>query len=278
MHLVLISRREPPISLIRLRARRQVTEVRTLGLRFTEEETAAFVQQEMGIPINADMVGTLQQRVEGWVTGLRLVTLSLRQRDSVDLSPERLQGSTSHVTEYLVTEVLASQPQAIQDYLLNTAILNRFCAPLCQAVQFGSAESQSSSSGTAVYQGSAQAATETKSDGLTGQDFLGWQEENDPFLVRLDDQGHWFRYHHLFQDLLQRRLREERGAKGVATLHGRDLSALRHDYPADVQRGCRGSDGAYCGGDRVGYQRKYPDICYGSGDWCSHQLYYPGGP
>ncbi len=128
MHLVVVSRKDPLLPLAKLRVRRQVTEIRSQELRFTRKETAGFVQLEMGAPVDDSMAGALLQRVEGWVTGLRLVTLSLRQRGGVDLNPGRLQGSVSYVTEYLVAEVLESQPQVIQNYLLNTLILDRFCA------------------------------------------------------------------------------------------------------------------------------------------------------
>ena len=221
MHLVIISRKDPVLNLTRYRARRQVTEVRTPDLRFTREEAAVFVQQEMGAPVGDSAVSTLLQLVEGWVTGLRLVILSFRHRGKLDLSADHLHGSVAYVTEYLVTEVLHGLPQAMQDYLLDTAILDRFCAPLCQAVQFGSAGLPSSSSGTAVCHDFARGAVEKGDAGVTGQDFVGWLEENDPFVVRLDDSGEWFRYHHIFQDLLQRRLQEERGANGVAMLHSR---------------------------------------------------------
>ena len=202
MHLVLISRIDPPLSLGRLRGRRQVTEVRTNELRFTGEETAAFVEQEIGTPIDDSIVSALQQRVEGWITGLRLVTLSFRQQGSVDLSLTGPSGSVSYVAEYLVEEVLQSQPQTVQDYLLNTAILDRFCAPLCAAVQFGLIESP-----------------EADQRGMSGQAFVEWLKENDPFLVRLDDQGGWYRYHHLFRELLLIRLEQRRGPSAMAQLH-----------------------------------------------------------
>jgi len=205
MHLVLISRTDPPLSLPTLRARRQVTEVRTDQLRFTREETASFVQQEMGMSVDDRAVTALLQRMEGWVTGLRLLTLSLRHRGSVDISPARLSGNVSYVMDYLVTEVLDDQPPAIYDCLLRTAILDRISAPLCEA----------------VCRGSAPADDDAGDVELSGQAFVAWLLENNPFLVRLDDSGEWYRYHHLLRELLQSRLEQRLGVAGIAALHRR---------------------------------------------------------
>jgi LuxR family maltose regulon positive regulatory protein len=215
MHLVLISRTDPPLSLPTLRARRQVTEVRTNELRFTREETAAFVQQEIGMPVDDRAVTALLQRMEGWVTGLRLLTLSLRHRGSVDISPARLSGNVSYVMDYLVTEVLDDQPPAIYDCLLRTAILDRISAPLCEAVCFGEAETPGSSFGTA------RSEVDAGDVELSGQAFVAWLLENNPFLVRLDDSGEWYRYHHLLRELLQSRLEQRLGVAGIAALHRR---------------------------------------------------------
>ena len=134
MHLVLASRVDPPLNLTRYRARRQVTEIRTHELRFNEMETKVFLKQELGTQTDDRTTTALLRQVEGWVTGIRLVTLSLRHRGAADLVPTRVPGSVSYITEYLMGEVLESQPPAVQEHLLHTAILDRFCAPLCEAV------------------------------------------------------------------------------------------------------------------------------------------------
>ena len=142
LHLVLASRSDPPLSLTTLRARGQATEIRTQELRFTEAETATFLQQ-LGIPADEGTVRALVERVEGWVTGMRLAVLSSRHRGSVDLAPAHVERGISYVTDYLVAEVLEGQPPAIQDYLLRTSVLERFCAPLCEAVCLGSSQGAS---------------------------------------------------------------------------------------------------------------------------------------
>ncbi|HSR34033.1 MAG TPA: AAA family ATPase, partial [Anaerolineae bacterium] len=225
MHLVLISRTDPPLNLAQLRARRQVTEVRTNELRFTKAETAAFVQQEMGMPVDDRAVTALLQRMEGWVTGLRLLTLSLRHRGSVDISPARLSGNVSYVMDYLVAEVLDNQPPAIYDCLLRTAILDRISAPLCEAVCFDEAETPGSSFGTA--------RSEVDAGGMSGQAFVAWLLENNPFLVRLDDSGEWYRYHHLLRELLQSRLEQRLGVDGIAALHRRASAWFARNHLMD---------------------------------------------
>jgi LuxR family maltose regulon positive regulatory protein len=213
LHLVLASRRDPLLALTTLRARSQVTEVRAPELRFTKAETAAFLEQQLGTPADDRTVKALMQQLEGWVTGLRLLTLSLRHRDSTDLALDRLRGSVTYIADYLMAEVLECQAPAIQDWLLCTSILDRFCAALCEAVSCGFAERRSSSSGTAV-------ATARESE-LNGAAFLEWLETENLFVTRLDDQHEWYRYHPLFQELLQDQLKRRLDSGGVAALHRR---------------------------------------------------------
>jgi LuxR family maltose regulon positive regulatory protein len=141
------------------------------------------------------------------------VTLSLHHRGSVDISPAHLGGTFSYVMDYLVTEVLDNQPSAMQDALIRTAILDRFSAPLCEAVCQGKAQASGSSEGTVD--------DDAGDVELSGQAFVAWLLENNPFLVRLDDSGEWYRYHHLLRELLQSRLEQRLGAEGVAALHRR---------------------------------------------------------
>ena len=117
LHLMLASRSDPPLPLTTMRARGQATEIRTQALRFTEAETATYLQQ-LGILADEGTVQALVERVEGWVTGIRLAVLSSRHRDSEDLAPAHVKGGIPYLTEYLLTEVLEGQPPAIQDYLL----------------------------------------------------------------------------------------------------------------------------------------------------------------
>ena len=197
LHLVLVSRKDPMLSLTTLRARDQVTEIRTPDLRFTKAETAAFLEQKLGVPDEEITLDALIERFEGWAAGLRLVTLSLRHRDSLDLSPARLGGEVAYVTDYLMAEVLAGQPPATQDFLLKTSILDRLNGPLCDVVA---------------------GLDEPECD---GQAYLEWLGQENLFTIPLDDQRQWYRYHHLFQELLQQQLARRHSPPAIAALHAR---------------------------------------------------------
>jgi LuxR family maltose regulon positive regulatory protein len=212
LHLVLASRNDPPLPITRLRARGQATEIRTHELRFTEAETAMFLKQ-FGMPADDRTVQALLERVEGWVTGMRLAVLSSRHRGSVDLAPAQVERGISYVTEYLLTEVLEGQPPAIQDYLLRTSVLERFCAPLCEAVCLSSTQVASSREAeTAVKAGVCE---------LGGQAYLDWLEASNLFVVALDEKHEWYRYHHLFQQLLRNQLQRRCGPDEIAAIHTR---------------------------------------------------------
>ena len=201
LHLVLISRLNPPLNLSRLRARGQMVEIRAQDMRFTKAETSAFVQQTMGAPVDDATAALLQEKTEGWVTGLRLSVLSLHGAEDLDQLSSKLPGERL-ATEYLFQEVFESQPQAVQERLLRTSILDRFCAPLCEAM---------CDAGPGAQQ-------------LGGPDFLNWLVQADLFAISLDDQRQWYRYHHLFQYLLRRQLDKSFDAESIAQLH-RNASA-----------------------------------------------------
>ncbi|MCP4165262.1 MAG: hypothetical protein GY759_05125 [Chloroflexi bacterium] len=196
LHLVLISRLNPPLNLRRLRARGQMVEIRVQDLRFTAAETSAFVQKTMGAPVDHAKAALLQEKTEGWVTGLRLSILSLHGPEDLDQLSIKLPGERL-ATEYLFQEVCENQPQAIQECLLKTSILDRFCASLCETV-------------CGAGPGSLQ---------MGGQDFLNWLMQADLFTISLDDQRLWYRYHHLFQYLLRRQLHKGFDTDSIAQLH-----------------------------------------------------------
>jgi LuxR family maltose regulon positive regulatory protein len=221
LHLVLASREDPLLSLITLRARGQVTEIRAPELRFTESETVAFLEQQTGTPADDGTISTLMERLGGWVTGLRLLTLSLRHRGGAHLTPDHLRGSVSYITDYLVAEVLEGQPRVIRDWLLCTSILDRFCAPVCEAVSFGLTERPSGFEETTVGSDSLQAHAAGSQSELDGGEFLERLETANLFVTRLDDVGEWYHYHPLFQELLQGQLKKRLDAGGVAALHRR---------------------------------------------------------
>ena len=201
MHLVLIGRRDPSLALASLRAREQVTEVRLFELRFTMEETAEFLQIAMGGKINEAQTATLAEKTEGWVTGLRLACLSTLYRS--DLDPKLLEPhvDAQFVMEYLFTEVFSLQPPEISQYLMGTAILDRFCGPLCEAVCAPGVDSSRRE--------------------LGGRDFIAWLKKEHVFLIPLDTESRWFRYHHLFQRLLGNQLKRHCSTEEINVLHSR---------------------------------------------------------
>jgi LuxR family maltose regulon positive regulatory protein len=184
MHLFLSSRADPPWPLARLRARREMAELRTRDLRFTSQEVASFLNQVMELALSPQDVATLEARTEGWIVGLQMASLAMQGRLSTrgqqDASGfiQAFDGSHRFVLDYLVEEVLDQQPPRIQAFLLQTSILERLTAPLCNAV----------------------AGTEE------GQAILTQLEQANLFLVPLDEGRRWYRYHQLFADLLRNRL------------------------------------------------------------------------
>ena len=134
MHLVIATREDPPLPLARLRARGQLTELRAADLRFTPAEAAEFLNQVMGLNLSAEDIAALESRTEGWIAGLQLAALSMQGRSDIASFIRAFTGSHRFVLDYLVEEVLQHQPEHIRSFLLQTAILDRLCAPLCNAV------------------------------------------------------------------------------------------------------------------------------------------------
>jgi LuxR family maltose regulon positive regulatory protein len=202
MHLLISSRVDPPLSLARLRARSQLTELRTDDLRFSAEEVAAFLHQIMGLSLPAEAVAALERRTEGWIAGLQLAALSMQQRDAAQVAEfvTAFSGSHRFVLDYLAEEVLQQQPDSVRHFLLETAILERLTAPLCDAV--------------------------TGRD--DGHSLLAALDAANLFLVRLDDERRWYRYHRLFADLLRDRLQETRPDE-VPALHRRAAAWYRQE-------------------------------------------------
>lgn len=192
MHLLLISRGDPPLPLARLRARGRLTEMQAADLRFRPEEAADFLNEMMGLQLPPDVIATLESRTEGWVTGLHLVALSMQNQADHASFVRSLSGSHHYIMDYLVEEVLQRQPPPIRNFLLQTAILNRLCAPLCDAVT-GSTEA------------------------LTTLDTV---RRANLFLIPLDDERYWYRYHQLFVEMLRARLFQEQPAH-IPELHRR---------------------------------------------------------
>jgi LuxR family maltose regulon positive regulatory protein len=192
MHLVITTREDPPLPLARYRARGHLVELRATDLRFTGSEAADFLNQVMGLNLSAQEIAVLESRTEGWIAGLQLAALSMQGQQDVPGFIRAFAGDHRYIVDYLVEEVLHQQPESVQTFLLHTSILDRLSGPLCDAVT-GQAE---------------------------GNARLEVLERGNFFVVPLDDKRHWYRYHHLFADVLQARLREEEPEQ-VAVLHQR---------------------------------------------------------
>ncbi len=221
MHLVIATREDPSLPLARLRARGQLTELRAADLRFTPAEAADFLNQVMGLNLSRDDIAALETRTEGWVAGLQLAALSMRGHQDAAGFIKSFTGSHHFVLDYLVEEVLGQQSASVQTFLLRTAILDRMCGPLCDAVLLAPAAS--------------------------GQETLEYLEHANLFIVPLDNERHWYRYHHLFAELLRQRLLQ---SDNVAEYHIRAsqwyetndlvLEAFHHAAAAnDVERAVR---------------------------------------
>jgi LuxR family maltose regulon positive regulatory protein len=192
---VLISRLSPSIPLSSLRARGKLSEIRTQDLRFTPEETAAYLRQSQVTLPGQNTLPLLEERFEGWPAGLHLATLSLRSASNQEAVLAALSAKNANITGYLVDEVLNHQFSAIHSFLLKTSILDRYCAPLCEAIL-----------------GEVDPAWNARA-------CLDWIERAELFVTPLDDSQGWYRYHHLFQELLQQRLAAEMVPDQVAGLH-----------------------------------------------------------
>jgi LuxR family maltose regulon positive regulatory protein len=195
MHLAIATREDPNLPLARLRVRGQLTELRANDLRFTNSEAAGFLNRVMDLNLSAEEIGSLETRTEGWIAGLQMAALSMQGRADTATFIHAFTGSHHFVSDYLVEEILQRQPKHVRSFLLQTSILDRLSGPLCDSMRFGG--TPSSSEGTA----------------FTGQEdgkgTLEALERGNLFLVPLDDERQWYRYHQLFADVLQAHLMEE---------------------------------------------------------------------
>ncbi|MCC6187621.1 MAG: tetratricopeptide repeat protein [Anaerolineales bacterium] len=248
MHLVITTREDPQLPLARLRARGQMTELRAADLRFTPGEAAAFLNQVMNLDLSAAQVAALEARTEGWIAGLQLAALSLRGRKDVGHFVTAFAGDHRYIVDYLVEEVLQRQPDRVRSFLLQTSILERLSGSLCDAVTGGN-------------------------DGTALLDLL---ERSNLFVVPLDDQRRWFRYHHLFADVLAAHARLEQPtlvpllhqrAGAWYAAHGLPADAIRHALAAQdyaraaglIERAWPAMDGSFRSAAWLGWARALPD-------------------
>ncbi|MDQ3397683.1 MAG: LuxR C-terminal-related transcriptional regulator [Deinococcota bacterium] len=214
LHLVIATREDPPLPLARLRAQGHLSELRAADLRFTPSEAAEFLKGVMSLDLSADEVARLETRTEGWIAGLQLAALSMQGRRDTAAFIRAFTGSHRFVLDYLIEEVLQRQPERVRSFLLQTAVLDRLSAPLCDAVTGGG----------------------------DSRGMLESFERTNLFVVPLDDERHWYRYHHLFAEVLQARLVVEkpdqlfnlhRRASAWYEQNGLPSAAIRHAFAAE---------------------------------------------
>ncbi len=192
LHLVIISRTEPALPITKLRAKNQLKELGTEDLRFNTEETSAFLNRSMALKLTGEQITQLKKQSEGWVTGLQLAALSLRNIPEADAFINNLSGEDRHITDYLINEVLAHQKQQIQEFLIQTSILKRMNADICDSLL-----------------------------GITNsRQILEQLEQDNLFIIPLDNKRCWYRYHQLFAQMLKNHLRNH-GEQQITYLHGK---------------------------------------------------------
>ncbi|MEP6774471.1 MAG: LuxR C-terminal-related transcriptional regulator [Chloroflexota bacterium] len=256
MHLVIATREDPQLPLARFRARNQLTELRAADLRFAPSEAAGFLTQVMGLDLSADDVDALETRTEGWIAGLQLAALALRDSDDHTRFIRTFTGSSRFIIDYLAEEVLERQPEVVRAFLLRTSVLERMCAPLCDAVLNGNLDRNSEPESQAAPDSPQEISSQVSSQAM-----LERLERSNLFIVPLDNERRWYRYHHLFADLLRQRLLQSahqsahqsiassatEGRESVAELHirasqwyqdnGLELEAFQHAVAAnDIER------------------------------------------
>jgi LuxR family maltose regulon positive regulatory protein len=238
-HLVIATRSDPPLPLARLRVRGKMVELRAADLRFTESEATQFLNDVMGLHMGAESVTMLEKRTEGWIAGLQMAALSMRDRKDISGFVEEFSGTNRYILDYLLEEVLAGQSPEIQRFLLYTSILERLTAPLCDAVMRNDEGKPNGGNDQSV-----------RSEGLIlgpSISTLEYLERINLFLVPLDDERIWYRYHHLFVDLLRAQLQKSLDAEDIAKLHiraaewhgehGSVLEAINHaSMASDAER------------------------------------------
>jgi len=217
LHLVIATREDPPLPLARLRARGQVAELRAEQLRFTADETAVFLTDVMGLALTDADVAALEARTEGWIAGLQLAALAMHDRDDYAGFIAAFTGSNRFVVDYLADEVLTRQPVHLQTFLLRTSILDRMCGPLCDAVLGLEARDL----GLVEDNGPFSLQPQASSLSAYSQPLLEQLERANLFVTPLDAERRWYRYHHLFAEVLHERLRRGAAPAAVAALHNR---------------------------------------------------------
>jgi LuxR family maltose regulon positive regulatory protein len=251
MHLVITTREDPSLPLPRYRVRGNLTELRAADLRFTPEEASAFLTHMMNLNLSAENIAALEARTEGWIAGLQMAAISMRGHPDAASFIQSFTGSHHFVLDYLLEEVLHHQSESVQTFLLHTSILNRLCGPLCEAVLLDTAGS--------------------------GQGTLEHLERANLFIVPMDNERRWYRYHHLFGDILRQRLGQRLAPREIAEYHlraslwyeknGDEAEAFQHAFAArDYSRAAglaelawQGMDGTFQTAAWLGWVKKLPE-------------------
>lgn len=202
LQIVVLTRHDPPFPLHSFRACGDLVEIRQVDLQFTLQETEAFFDKAIELPLDENALIYLYEKIEGWPVGLRLVALSMYNLDDVNSFLREMRGEARHVQDYLVSEVLSRQSPTMRDGLLKTSILNRFCAPLCKTVCHPDCKDMCGPE-------------------CDGQVFMNRLEESNLFCIALDEHHEWLRYHHLFRQFLLRMLENRYSVDEITILHDR---------------------------------------------------------
>ena len=204
LHLVISTRIDPPLSLVTLRGKGLVTEVRVPGLRFNQDESLILFKKLTGSSIDQTIFLEIDAKMEGWVTGLRLAALAMYDRLGGEALENKSTPNNTYVSEYLITEILGKQAAMLSDCMLKSSIPSRICADLCEELCLP---------GTSAEDG--------KSAGVdfTGEQFLEWLRASNLFITPLGDSNEWHRYHHLFREFLQQELVRRFGHEEIKRLH-----------------------------------------------------------
>lgn len=271
MHLVIATREDPQLPLPRLRVRNQLSELRATNLRFTPAEAAEFLNRVMGLNLSAENIAALETRTEGWIAGLQLAALSMQGHATRDTASfiKSFTGSHRFVLDYLIEEVFQQQSESVQAFLLRTSILDRMCGDLCDAV-----------------------LGKNEEDGILHPSsfILEFLEHANLFIVPLDSERRWYRYHHLFGDLLRQRLGKNLSQKEIVELHlrasewyeqdGQMFDAFHHALAADdFNRAARLAETAWQKMERnfqtfawLGWVKKLPNAAICSRPWLCVQI------
>ena len=201
LHLMIVTRYDQPLISSTLRGRGQVNEIGRFDLQFTAAETAIFLKNTLKLAVDRKTAAAIQEKLEGWPAGMRLMSQSLKSSADLDHLLAGLEGGFAAIVDYLVAEVLSQQSAEMTESMVAISILNRFCAPLCDALR--------------------NADSETGEHWIDGAALIAKLQKDNLFLIALDSENRWFRYHHLFQDFLRSELQRRCSSQEVAELHSR---------------------------------------------------------